>query len=400
LFSGSPNLESVLAFTQNAHAARNLPVGVSHTINFVSLGGRTLTGAPANTLSLAQVVIEVNYVGDRKPAGNVLNLVQTVTTLSDISVTHDLGLTDVAVGQGPIKPDLTSFLGLSQHVSTPYHMWVSHDLGIADFLNTPLPLQVVTHTLNFVSESPIGGITSTLNLSDSATYAFSLTAANLMTLVDVMSVEGIWIRNVSQVLGIGHSLTWYEDTPCGRKQYTPFQGETTVPDAPAQPANVLQDPQGSISDRFALYQPALGSRTSEVILRAPEMDNRDRNAYNRVNRETRGGKLVVFADPIWPKVRTLAVTMVGLTETQIDELQTFLQATVGQEIGITDWEGRLWSGVIVDPDEVATQDSKGERGWTVSFQFEGEMLTTEQPGNDDGDGMSMNLTHSATAVIV
>jgi hypothetical protein len=92
--------------------------------------------------------------------------------------------------------------------------------------------------------------------------------------------------------------------------------------------------------------------------------------------------------------------MVGLTETQIDELQTFLQATVGQEIGITDWEGRLWSGVIVDPDEVATQDSKGERGWTVSFQFEGEMLTTEQPGNDDGDGMSMNLTHSATAVIV
>jgi hypothetical protein len=243
LFSGSPNLESVLAFTQNAHAARNLPVGVSHTINFVSLGGRTLTGAPANTLSLAQVVIEVNYVGDRKPAGNVLNLVQTVTTLSDISVTHDLGLTDVAVGQGPIKPDLTSFLGLSQHVSTPYHMWVSHDLGIADFLNTPLPLQVVTHTLNFVSESPIGGITSTLNLSDSATYAFSLTAANLMTLVDVMSVEGIWIRNVSQVLGIGHSLTWYEDTPCGRKQYTPFQGDFTSPPSGHAPAKLSCEPR-------------------------------------------------------------------------------------------------------------------------------------------------------------
>jgi hypothetical protein len=208
----------------------------------------------------------------------------------------------------------------------------------------------------------------------------------------------IYDRTFTHDNAIGHALTWLIDSPCGRKQYTPFQGENTIPLDVSPPRNTLADPQGEAST-FKLYQPDLGVHTSEVELRQPELDNRDRNAFSRVSQETRGGKLLVFADPTWPKIRTLAVTIVGLTETKVDELQTFIQSTVGQVIGLTDWEGRLWSGFITNPNEQATQD--GKERWTVTFEFEGEMLNVQQAGEEgDGNGMAMNLSHSVTAVIV
>jgi hypothetical protein len=128
------------------------------------------------------------------------------------------------------------------------------------------------------------------------------------------------------------------------------------------------------------------------------MDNRDRNAYTRVNSETRGGELIVYSDPTWPKIRTLAVTVVGLTETQVNELQTFMNSTLGQEVGLTDWEGRLWKGYITNPNEAATQD--GPQRWTVTFEFEGEMVDSELPGEDDGRGSVLNITQSVVGVIV
>jgi hypothetical protein len=107
----------------------------------------------------------------------------------------------------------------------------------------------------------------------------------------------------------------------------------------------------------------------------------------------------VFVDPTWPRIRTLAVTIIGLTETKVNEFQTFIQSTVGQVIGLTDWEGRLWSGFITNPNEQATQD--GKKRWTVTFEFEGQMLDVQQAGEEgDGNGMAMNLSHSVTAVIV
>jgi len=121
------------------------------------------------------------------------------------------------------------------------------------------------------------------------------------------------------------------------------------------------------------------------------MDDRDRNAYNRIQGETRGGKIRVYADPIWPKVRTIAVTIVGVTEAQVDELQTFVLATLGQQIGFTDWKGNLWQGTIMNPNEVATQD--GKKKWTVSLEIEGEQIDELLPGEPD-DGQTVTFSQS------
>jgi len=114
------------------------------------------------------------------------------------------------------------------------------------------------------------------------------------------------------------------------------------------------------------YPPELP--TLEVVLRSPEFGNLYRLTADRVNQETRGGTLVVFADPIWPKVETLVMPMT-LLKTVPQQLLTFMQTTLGKEIKLIDFENRAWVGVIVDPQGAVVEDSRG--GFAVSFEFEG-----------------------------
>jgi hypothetical protein len=236
------------------------------------------------------------------------------------------------------------------------------------------------NTLNFV-QTVVGGkskeITQTLNF------------------VETFDLKGIFIRVVNDDLDIGHAFTGYSVSDCGTKQYLPFQGESTAnTDLLDDDLPYVQSP--NLSDRFLLYYPARGHRTINIALRAPELDNRDRNAYTRVTRETRGGTMFLYRDPTWPKVRTLVFTFIGLSKQNIDDIQSMFQTTLGQEIGITDWEGRQWAGVITNPDEPATENSKGN--WAISFSLEGDLLDGQYPGADDGS--SLNLTQTVTATIV
>jgi hypothetical protein len=389
----TPRIEDTLEVILNQSADNTLNM----TQNATGVN-TSLTFDAANVMVIEDFGEGFNLVDDRKPCGNVMTLTQDVDEASNKFLEHDLGLTQTLDIIFPIKPSVQHVLGLTSHTSTPHRAWIQDWIYLSDFIPTPLPPQFVEHTLNLVSDAPIGRFDQSLNLTQTAVPAFALWISQNVNITDNVERTAVYQRSIEDEDVVGHALTWYEDTPCGRKQYTPFQGESTIPLDVSPPNDDLQDPQGE-DGTFKLYQPYVGVHTSEVTLRQPELDNRDRNAFTRVSQETRGGKMVVYADPTWPKVRTLAVTIVGLTEAQVDELQSFMLSTVGQEIGLTDWEGRLWKGFISNPNEPATQD--GRKMWTVSLQFEGEMLDVEQPGETgDGDGMAMNLSQSVTAVIV
>ena len=85
---------------------------------------------------------------------------------------------------------------------------------------------------------------------------------------------------------------------------------------------------------FQLFYPAEGVVTDSVTLRAPNLGNKDRLSFNRILRETRGGTLIVFADPIWPKIQTLVLTFSGLRSVQAQQLLAFLETHLGEEIGL------------------------------------------------------------------
>ena len=388
---------STMVLTSVAASAQDKFVSASDTIDLVSLGGRALPSSANNILFLANLVGHFNYFQDRAPVGNSLGLSQSVQSLSSIEVEQNLGLSQSVAIHFPTKITITQPLGVVHNTSTPYRMFMADTLILVSSASVPLSSQSVTHTLNLTDIVPNGIVNTVILFTHQVAFGYAQNIVHDLGVTQNLHLEGNWVRSASHTNLLGHALTWYEDTPCGRKQYAPFQGDNTIPNTTAPPSNTLQDPQGDTGN-FSLYRPYLGTPLKEVTLRKPEMDNRDRNAYTRVSEETRGGKLIVYADPDWPKVRTLAVTVVGLTETKVDELQTFMQATVGEEIGITDWEGRLWKGFITNPNEPATQDGKAM--WTISFEFQGEILDVEQPGNEDGNGMAMNMTQEATAVIV
>jgi hypothetical protein len=129
-----------------------------------------------------------------------------------------------------------------------------------------------------------------------------------------------------------------------------------------------------ITSKFQLVYPATGVATATVTLRAPNLGNKDRLGFNRVLRETRGGTLIVYADPIWPQTQTLALSFSGLTRTEAQNLLTFLETYLGLEIGLLDWEQRYWKGVIMTPDHPVIEDSRGR--FSASFEFEGELDST------------------------
>ncbi len=251
--------------------------------------------------------------------------------------------------------------------------------------------------MNITDDGAMTNVLSELAFVQTVTWGKSKVISQNLNLSESWSVTGIYMRPVAQDLGVGHAFTGYIDSPCATKRYATFQGESTVTGAVDPIASELPYTQiANMTDRFLLYHPARGPRTTNIVLRAPEVDNRDRNAYTRVSRETRGGTLYVYRDPSWPKVRTLVVTIIGLSKANVDSVQAMLQDTLGKEVGITDWEGRMWAGVITNPNDPAVENSRGN--WAISLVMEGELLDGQYPGVDDSSALNISDSVSYTLI--
>ena len=168
----------------------------------------------------------------------------------------------------------------------------------------------------------------------------------------------------------GYSLV-RDTTEC---DYTPFIGSSDADTTPPRPLLPEAGDPVLPGVRFRLAYPAFGSGTTidTLDLRAPAFGNRERIDATRINRESFGGDLRIFSDPIWPNVHTLQMTFEGLKETQARGLLTFIERWLGQEIGIYDYEGRIWKGVITNPDEAITQD--GINRFSANLEIEAERI--------------------------
>ncbi len=131
--------------------------------------------------------------------------------------------------------------------------------------------------------------------------------------------------------------------------------------------------------------------TTIIILRNPEFLDRNSLTFARINRVTRGGTLILFTDPIWPKFQTLTLDIKLLKLADVDALKSFLAATLGQEIILTDWLGQNWTGVITNPQTDIAQT--GRSLWQVTLIFEGEEGILS--GKDD----SLTLTDTVTTTV-
>ncbi len=106
-----------------------------------------------------------------------------------------------------------------------------------------------------------------------------------------------------------------------------------------------------------------------VTLRNPDFGNTESLDIRRINRKTRGGDLVCFRDPAWPKADTIEYKFSYLKEDDLGKLRSFMKLTLGLDVTLLDYEGRTWVGVITDVGGNFSQE--GRQDFVAGFKFEG-----------------------------
>jgi hypothetical protein len=348
--------------------------------------------------------------------------VYTETADSTLSLGHDVGLSTI------LGVDASSTLSLSQNVDVgrPWYVEaesvlqetklefvpdslelveVNYGLDHSVSVNTVLSHEVLSalqlssvstctkigtggilasaeNTLSITQNAwitEVGIAYSTLVLTQSAVAQSGKPIASNLEIEQSASVTVVRNRTLESNLQMSHSASYVLVRAGGVQfcQYAPMVGASDDPDAPEPPSTTIQEPLEGILVPFQLVYPPEGGVTDAVSLRAPNLGNKDRLSFNRIQRETRGGTLTVFADPDWPKTQTLVLDFSGLLKVEATALLDFMESYLGEEVGMIDWEQRYWRGFITTPEEPIIEDRFDQ--FSASFTFEGELDPTWSP---------------------
>jgi hypothetical protein len=337
---------SSLALAENALTAQLGPVAAAAGSELV-LGHAAVICQQHRSLSAADVLQEYRPYFDN-----------TAGALVDAYV----GLDDLAVAvnaHGPVRATSRLTLGDSNQHGVLHADAIA--AGATDVLSlaqranqAPTPTDVDALRLGDLAEVTVGKqpIRDSLALGHHA------------------SVVIVRVLSATDTLTIGQAFVYDLPTEQVEWLYQPSIGQTLPGSPPPPPGKLVYAPDNDFPPTTLLYPPV--SPTDTLTLRSPELGNKDRLQFNRVSRETRGGTLVVYADPMWPKVQVQVLSFTGLTRDQAQHLLSFMSSHLGLEIGFIDWEQRLWTGVITNPNDAVTQDGRGAM-YSASLEFEGAL---------------------------
>ena len=319
---------------------------------------RAISAQNAIALSQTEQTARPWYVAAESPLQTVT---QQYDPEADAIVPTIEGLQDAASVARPLPLAVSQAVPLGQSAS------------VVRIKSTAIALsaQSVLDLLGEIRTNETGDAGNWLVLAHTAAADRCKPAGSALELTAEAMAARVGPRGADSALNLRQSATYYLVSSGILQRYHPFVGEGAS-ESPAPPPLELEGPRPGVTVPFQLVYPASGLVTDSVTLRAPNFGNKDRLGFNRVLRETRGGTLIVFADPIWPKIQTLVVNFSGLTSDQAQQLLAFLEAHLGEEVGVYDWEHRYWTGVITTPTEPVVQD--GRDSFSASFEFEGELV--------------------------
>lgn len=290
-------------------------------------------------------------------------------------------------------------LDLSQEVSVFGYEYPESDLSLSQSVSYTGPINKDPFHSGVVSDSvEFGYLVRTFDIEDglgldqtaSVTYTFSVTDSNVVTdeafRSSVVDHEISFTETVSWGYGydaeseldlsqavaddlilnqvivdnevVNQAMTYFLESRCNRYNFNSFHGEGGT--APA-------DKPLTYKNQFLVQ--SLDDGTI-VQLRNPEMDDRRRYAYDRVNRRFYDNTLDLYADDSWVTQQRQLYTIVATKRDDLDTLWTFLQDNLGREVLVKDWKGQTWIVVILNPGEIYSEDQDGY--WTIDFEVEGE----------------------------
>lgn len=365
---------TLIGSTVVAGLSDSLDVTVSHTLSMRSFIG--VLKEIAQSIVVQQDVGFELAIAETQNISHSLGLSQEVDPGTVQDIQQNLGITQqvVVINFGPIEQDLS--MAHAAFFAGPKPKSVSHTISLshAAVPQFDVPVSVsqslgISHLVQDVQKHELNlthGVFGYLNASPNFEHDLGIGHS--------VQITAAYTVSLSHTDVVKQSVTfWIDDgTSCPRND---FQNWGTLGE---EPFTV----ESGAKMRFS----SLDGTDDIIVLRNPELDDRDRLGQTRINRESRGGELQVYRDPSWPLVNTLQGTIVGLKKQDVDDLLSFFEDHLGEEISLNDWHGRYWRGIIINPDEPVVEDTRNR--WTVAFEFEG----VEMPGPDVLQGAGIGHT--------
>lgn len=109
-----------------------------------------------------------------------------------------------------------------------------------------------------------------------------------------------------------------------------------------------------------------------ITLDNPLIGDIDNLIYTRTDAKSRTGNLIILSEPYWPKLRQLELQFTWIHPDTAKTLVTFIENTAGLQLTFVDWYGKIWYGLIINPDAELIQQL---HGFSVTYTFEGSLST-------------------------
>lgn len=319
-----------------------------------------------------------------------LNLTETASyPRVDNSVSESLSLSETAVVGRRVNVSVSEAITFdeSEPVKAPSYQFSAHRLNLSELATGHASVQnqtiaeIITlletagRRLGVSVDEVISLVESTKPHPNAADVIALIEAAIAVKLqapsdaidwAEVVSIIGSFGRGVSETMTLTEAAAFFLSNPSLECTYSPMIGSYSGSDYTPPPASGPVLGTGTLTLTYPYSSP-----TTTLVLRNPEFGNSDKLTYNRLNQTTRGGTLTVFADPQWPKFKTRSFHVTGLSDAMADSLLQFLEDSLGQEIGLLDWEGRQWHGLITNPDTAISHE--GDCDHSASIDFEGDL---------------------------
>ncbi len=303
-----------------------------------------------NVLNFQQTV-DLNVVLNRTVEIN-LPLIQVAETTEPKNaealdrLTDDISTFDPITGEPVnISRGLGQQIGRQLIVNRSHtdYLQIFHNVQVTHLKITGISV-FATSSLVITQEAQVTNIDEELPLQQTADVIRGKGFSNNLTLGQVVEVNKTLNRVVIDDVGIGSTVSFIHlrnnSVLCS---YTPFIGDTSNPNAPDPPD---ANPPAIAQQDYVILNYPVDNPTETIILRGPEIGDIDRISQQRVAQQSRGGNLIIYRDPKWPRIQQFILNFRGLSESEAQALLDFINISLGQLVELIDWEGRSWPGVI------------------------------------------------------
>lgn len=295
-----------------------------------------------------------------------LNLTQEAKAFGFEGVESTLNLTSEATRQilnTKVVPQALNLVSDAQYRYGVRNLAVESVLSLTGIVNRIWEMNVTSFLTLGNSGERVFTPTSELNLTSTAEFGFGFSAESDLDLTSLVELNKVLGQNIVDDNVVTQSCTYFIEKPCNRYTYNRFHGEGgTVPDA--KRLNYVN----------TFYLQSIDDGTI-IELRNPEMDDRQRYAFNRVNRNFFDGSPDVYSGDGWATEQSQVYTIVANKREKLEPLYAFLQDNIGREIIIKDWKGVTWVVIVTNPGDLYAEDS--EDYWTLNFDVQGEAFDGE-----------------------